>query len=269
MTGSTDKRCTIGELVGSLSRDRTVAFGGGGLQRKPMLAATAIGRSALSDLHVITFLGGPEVDLLIGLGKVRRIEFAFVGFDGCGLAPHFRSARENGALEAVEYTEGLMMTAFEAAAKELPFLPSRFGLGTDVLTTPTSVLTTFACPLTGELLVAVPALSPDVAVVHVNEADVRGNAVIHGDAFADLLLVQAAKRVFLTAERIVDDLGGDYPGRSAFLSRLWVDGVIEAPGGGGVTAVYPDYRFDLPRILDYQARAAATESLRSFMVDVT
>ncbi len=126
------------ELVSSIRKDDLIAFGGGGIQRKPVAAAAAIARSKLSDLEVASFLGGPEVDLLIGMGKVRRLHFAFVGFDSFGLAPNFRAARQRGELEIVEYSEGLMMTAYEAAAKRLPFLPSRFGLGTDIVDTPTS-----------------------------------------------------------------------------------------------------------------------------------
>ena len=249
------KRIDLEEMVASIGNDDLVAFGGGGIQRKPVAAAAAIARSGLSDLEVASFLGGPEVDLLIGLGKVRRLHFAFVGFDAFGLAPNFRAARQRGDIEIVEYSEGLMMAAYEAAAKRLPFLPSRFGLGTDLLNTATSPFRQFACPLSGEQLLAVPALSPDLAIVHVNEADEMGNALIHSDAFADMLLVQAAKRVVLTAERIVDEIPGERRGRSTFISRLWVDHVVEAPRGGGFSAVFPDYRFDLPRLLDYQKNA--------------
>ena len=251
----TSKRIEMDQLVSSIRKDDLIAFGGGGIQRKPVAAAAAIARSVLCDLEVASFLGGPEVDLLIGMGKIRRLHFAFVGFDSFGLAPNFRAARQRGDLEIVEYSEGLMMTAYEAAAKRLPFLPSRFGLGTDIVDTPTSPFRQFSCPLSGEQLLAVPPLAPDVAIIHVNEADETGNALIHSDAFADLLLVQAASRVILTAERIVDAIPGERRARSTFVSRLWVDHVVEAPRGGGFSAVFPDYRFDLPQLMDYQKNA--------------
>lgn len=255
MAKHSSKHIDLDEMVALIGRDDLIAFGGGGIQRKPMAAAAAIARSDLTGLDVASFLGGPEVDLLIGLGKVRRLHFAFVGFDAFGLAPNFRAARQRGELEIVEYSEGLMMAAYEAAAKRLPFLPSRFGLGTGIVDTPTSPFRQFACPLTGETLLAVPALAPDIAIVHVNEADEMGNGLIHSDAFADMLLVQAAKKVVLTAERIVDEIPGERRGRSTFVSRLWVDHIVEAPGGGGFSAVFPDYRFDLPKLLDYQKNA--------------
>ncbi len=246
---------TMEAFVASLDPGVRIAFGGGGIQRKPMAAAKALARSGLSDLDLVTFLGGPEIDLLIGLGRARRLAFAFVGFDAYGLAPCFRAAREAGKLPVIEYSEATMLAAFEAGAKNLPFLPTRFGLGTDIVTTPTSPFKTFACPFTGETLLGVSALRPDVAVVHVNLADKAGNAVIYSDAYADSLMVRASRRTVLTAEQVVDALPIDQTRRFTFISRLWVDAVIEAPHGAGMTAMFPDYRFDLPRVLEYQRKA--------------
>ena len=84
------KRIDLEEMVASIGNDDLVAFGGGGIQRKPVAAAAAIARSDLKDLDIASFLGGPEVDLLIGLGKVRRLHFAFVGFDAFGLVAVFK-----------------------------------------------------------------------------------------------------------------------------------------------------------------------------------
>ncbi|MGI6856176.1 CoA transferase subunit A [Mesorhizobium sp. 1B3] len=249
------KRIDLDEMIALIGPNDMIGFGGGGIQRKPLAAAAAIARSNLDNLEVASFLGGPEVDLLIGVKKVRKLHFAFVGFDMFGLAPNFRAARQAGELEIVEYSEGMMMTAYEAAAKRLPFLPTRFGLGTDLLSTATAPFQQISCPLSGEQLVAVPPLAPSIAIVHVNEADDQGNALIHSDTYADLLLIQAASKVILTAERIVKEIPGERRGRSTFVSRLWVDHVIEAPRGGGFSAVFPDYRFDLPVILDYQKNA--------------
>jgi glutaconate CoA-transferase subunit A len=260
-----DKRLTLTELVAAIAPGQSIAFGGGGLQRKPMAAVKAIAASALTDIPVISYLGGPEVDLLIGLGKVRSLAFAFVGFDAYGLAPNFRKAREAGTLDVIEYSEATMLAAFEAAAKRLPFIPTRFGLGTAIMTTRSSPLKPFTCPISGETLVAVPALKPDIAIVHVNEADRAGNAVIHSDAFTDPLLVRAARKTFLTAERVVDRLPATQSRRSTFISRMWVSGVIEAPRGAGLTVVYPDYGLDLPAVLEFQKHATDRAWLDSYV----
>lgn len=249
------KQISMDELTWMIASGSSVGFGGGGVQRKPMAAAAAIGRAGIRDLEVCSFLAGPETDLLIGLGLVRQLRFAFLGFDMFGLGPCFRTARQAGQLPVVEYSEALIMTAYEAAAKNLPSLTTRFGLGTDLMTVPNSPFREVPCPFSGEALIAVPALSPDLAIVHVNEADRQGNALIHGDSYADMLLIQASRKVVLTAERVVDTLPEPRRARSTFISRLWVDHVVEAPRGGGFTAVFPDYRFDMPAILEYQKNA--------------
>lgn len=264
----TEKQLDLAGLIGEIQSGTSVAFGGGGLQRKPMSAAHAIARTVVSDLEVISFLGGPEVDLLIATKKVRRLHFAFVGFDALGLAPHFRNARENGTLEAVEYSEATMLSALEAAARDLPFLPTRFALGTDLMTVPTSPFKTCTCPFTGEELLAVPALRPDVAIVHANIADRAGNAVILGDAFADSLLVRAAGKAFVTAEKIVDALPPDIARSGAFISRLWVSGVVELPGGTGMTGMYPDRLYDMPTLVAYQKNTMNAEWLQGFVEEI-
>jgi glutaconate CoA-transferase, subunit A len=250
------KITTFDSMIELASGGGVIGFGGGGMQRKPMAAARAMARAGLRGLDLAALLGGPEVDMLIGLGRVDRLRYAYVGLDNFGMAPNFRRARQNSQIAAVEYSEATMLVAFEAAAKALPFLPTRFGLETDLLTTPDTPLTTFACPITGATLVAVPALAPALAVVHVNVADAQGNALIHSDAFADPLLVQASGKVVLTAERIVDDISAARRPRSTFISRLWVDHVIHAPNGAGLTALFPDHRLDLRAALSY-ARGAS------------
>ncbi len=266
-----DKTLTLSDLTHLAREAESVAFGGGGLQRKPMAAACALASSDIEPMRLVSFLGGPETDLLIGAAKVRHLSFAFVGFDAYGLAPNFRRARESGQLEVVEYSEATLLTAFDAAARRLPFLPTRFALGTAITRTATSPFREFECPVSGETLLAVPALAPGLAILHVNLADRAGNALIHGDTYGDLLLARASAKTVLTAERIVDELprhSKDLPDsvglRSTFLSRLWVDGVVECPGGGGMTAVFPERAIDLEAVLSFQRQALDADWLARF-----
>ncbi|MBM3523155.1 MAG: CoA transferase subunit A [Alphaproteobacteria bacterium] len=262
-----NKQISLAELVGEIRDGTRLALGGGGLQRKPMAAVRAIASSSARDLDLVAFLGGPDCDVLIGMGKVRRLTFAYLGFDAYGLAPCFRKARETGTLEAIEYSEASMLAGFDAAAKNLPFLPTRFGLGTDITRTPTSPFATIACPFTGETLLAVPALRSDVAILHAYEADRAGNAVLMGDAYADGMIARTAKRCFVTAERVVDRIARDHSRRSTLISRLWVSGVVEAPGGARFTAQFPDYPLDIEAMLAYQAKAIDAVWLERFVAD--
>jgi glutaconate CoA-transferase subunit A len=264
-----DKQLSMAGLVGSLRSGNLIAFGGGGLlgsfDRKPMAAAKAIAVDGPSNLHALVFLGGPEIDLLIGLGKLSSLSFSYVGLDVLGLAPNFRRAREEGKLKVIEYSEFMILAGLEATTKRVPFMPTRHGLGTDVIRTETAPFKVFDCPLTGAPLVAVPAIQPDVAIVHVNVADEAGNAVIRGDAYADLLLIRAAQKVYLTAERVVKSLPQDEATRRATLiSRIWVDGVCEAPLGARYTSLYPDYPCDVEAAQEYLARSSERTWLESW-----
>src|SRR3990172_2377756 len=105
----------------------TIGVGGWGSRRKPMSLVRAICRSGLKDLTVVSY-GGPDVGLLCAAGKVRKVVFGFVTLDSIPLEPHFRRARESGAIEAVELDEGMLYWGLYAAGLRLPFLPTRAGL---------------------------------------------------------------------------------------------------------------------------------------------
>lgn len=260
-----DKVSTFDGLLEVVRDADSVSFGGGGLIRKPMAAAAAIALSDLQPLSLQSLLGGPEVDMMIGSGKVRDLHFAYVGLDSVGLAPNFRRARERDGLDVIEASEYLVLAGFEASARGVPFLPTRSGLGTDVLTRPNTPYRTFNCPLTGELLVASPALRPGIAIIHVNMADRSGNALIHGEVFADFLMARAAASVWVTTEVLVDDLPPiDRRPHGTFIPRLFIDGVVLSPGGADFTGIYPDYPVDYAAAEEYRDSAADPVWLREY-----
>lgn len=261
-----NKTVSITELVAEVRSGLNIAIGGGGLLRKPMGAVAAIATSDAADLEVTVFLGGPDVDVLVAARKVSLLRFAYVGFDALGLAPNFRQARQGDWLPVVEYSEQMMIMAIDAAAKGLPFMPTRSGRGTDVMNTATSPFRTFQCPVSDESLVAVPAVRPDIAIIHVNLADITGNSVIFGDVFIDHLLARAARRTFVTAEKVVDQVRArDLRLPHTFISRPWIAGVCELPKGGGFTGVYPDYPCNFSEALEYQRNATNAAWFSSFL----
>jgi glutaconate CoA-transferase subunit A len=119
-------------------------------------------------------------------------------------------------------------------------------------------------------LVAVPALHVDVAVLHVNEADRRGNCMIYGDVFGDYLLARAApRRVWVTAERVLDELAPiDTRLQGTFISRLLVAGVIHAPGGSDFTSIFPDRVGDSAAMAQYQKSACDEDWLHNYATDL-
>jgi glutaconate CoA-transferase subunit A len=241
-----DKRMTLDELVGELRSGMTIGIGGWGSRRKPMAAVRALARSDLTDLTVVSY-GGPDVGLLCAAGKVRKVVSAFVTLDSIPIDPHFRAARQGGTVEAMEVDEGMFYLGLLAASQRVPFLPTRAGLGSDVLRVNPSLRLVTSPYDDGEELVAMPALRLDAAVVHVNRADAAGSGQILGpDPFFDDLFLGAADRRFVTTERLVatERFAAEGPLQTMCISRLLTDGVVETPGGAHFTACVPDYPRD-------------------------
>ncbi len=231
---------TEAEVVAELRSGMTIGIGGWGSRRKPMSLVREIFRSDLTDLTIVSY-GGPDVGLLCAAGKVKKLVYGFVSLDSIPLEPHFQAARKAGAIEAVEWDEGMVQWGLYAAATRLPFLPTRAGLGSDVMRVNPG-LKTVADPYGDEVLLAVPALKLDAALVHLNVADARGNAAFHGpDLYFDDLFCQAADRAYVSCERISDDLGELTRRR---IARWSVAGVVEAPNGAHFTSCVPDYDRD-------------------------
>jgi glutaconate CoA-transferase subunit A len=240
-----EKRMTESEVVAELRSGMTIGIGGWGSRRKPMSLVRAILRSDLTDLTVVSY-GGPDVGLLLAAKKVRRLVYGFVSLDSIALEPHFRAARQSGSLDVTEYDEGMLQWGLYAAACRLPFLPTRSGLGSDVLTV-NPQLRTVASPYDDEELVAVPALRLDAALVHLNRSDAYGNAQFLGpDPYFDDLFCTAADRAYVSCERIVATaaLTAQASVQTLKIQRWMVRGVVEAPNGAHFTACDPDYGRD-------------------------
>lgn len=261
-----DKRMTEEEVVAELRSGMTIGFGGWGSRRKPMSIVRAILRSDLTDLTVVSW-GGPDVGLLCAAGKVKRLVYAFVSLDSIPLEPHFRNARQSGAIEDEPYDEGMFLLGLQAAAWRVPFLPTRVGLGSDLLRDNPRLRTVTSPYEDGEELVAAPAITLDAAFVHMNRADARGNGQYLGpDPYFDDLFLAAAEKRFLSAEQIVptERLSEEGPPQSLVISRLLVDGVIEAPGGAHFTSCVPDYERDEAFQAQYVASARSPEAWAEF-----
>src|SRR5437879_8888599 len=152
-----DKRTTADDVAAELRDGMSLGIGGWGSRRKPMSLVRALLRSPVKDLTVVTY-GGPDVGLLCAAGKVRKLVYGFVSLDSIPLEPHFRAARQRGTIpEPVELDEGMLQWGLYAASIRLPFLPTRAGLGSDVLGINPGLRTVTSPYDDGEALVAMPA----------------------------------------------------------------------------------------------------------------
>jgi glutaconate CoA-transferase subunit A len=259
---------TEDEFVAELSDGMTIGIGGWGLRRKPMALVRAIARSSLKDLTVVSY-GGPDVGLLCRTGKIRKLVYGFVSLDVVPLEPNFRRARQSGELEISELDEGMLQWGLYAAALRLPFLPSRAGLGSDVLSMNPDIKTVrspYPNPNDpkgqGEELVAVPAIALDAALVHMHRADPQGTGQCLGlDPYFDDLFAMAARKTFMSCERVVncEDFLKEGPAQSLCINRMFTTGVIETPQGAHFTECLPDYNHDVPFVHAYVRAASSTD----------
>ncbi|MGB5811334.1 MAG: CoA-transferase [Polyangiales bacterium] len=269
-----DKRMTADEAVAGVTDGMTIGIGGWGSRRKPMALVRALVRKGVRDLTVVSY-GGPDVGVLCATGQANKAIYGFVSLDSIPLEPHFRKARQAGTIEAVELDEGMFLLGLRAAAQRLPFLPTRAGLGSDVLAINPHLKTVISPYEDAEELVAVPALKLDVAFVHMNRADATGNGQALGrDPYFDNLFCMSADRAYMSCERVVstEKLTEGAPLQSLLINRMMVQGVVEAPGGAHFTECQPDYGRDEKFQREYAKTAkddAAWDAFRTKYLDVS
>ena len=266
-----DKILTHDAVINNLSSGMTIGVGGWGARRKPMSLIRAICQSDLKDLTLVSY-GGPDVGLLCAHKKVKKLIFGFVSLDVIPLEAHFRVSRQNNEIDVMELDEGMVQWGLRAAAMDLPFLPTRVGLGTDVLTHNPELKFVTSPYSDEESLVAMPALNLDVALLHVNKSDEKGNTQIVGpDPFFDELFARAATKTFISSEELVStqELGGK---EGAFFNRFersLVTGVVHSAFGAHPTSCAPNYGFDMKHLKEYSDAAKSFEEYSSKYMNKT
>jgi glutaconate CoA-transferase subunit A len=196
----------------------------------PFAAGHEVLRQGRSELELIRMTPDLLYDQMVGMGCARKLVFSYGGNPGVGSLHRFRDAVEHSwprAIELEEHTHAGMANRYVAGASKLPCALLRGYAGTDLVAHTKVAMVT--CPFTGEQLAAVPALNPDVAIIHAQEADRSGNVQLWGIPGVQKEAVLAARRALVTVERIVDELvlrpGG------VVIPGWTISAVAEAPGG--------------------------------------
>ncbi len=242
----------LDEAVAVIRDGDTVAIGGAVLSRKPIAAVRALARLGRRDLELVTFAGSLDVELLLGAGALRAVRSSYVGLGPHGPAPRFAQAVATGTVEDLEESEWMLLGRLRAAAAGMPFIVTRAAMGSDLVTA--RGLREVSDPYSGERFLALPALHPDVAIVHAWKSDPRGNiqAPWPPDHLADvdLLLARAARHVIVTVERLVESEDVDASARDTVLYPFEVDAVAVAKNGAAPTAFPPLYGLDYPDLTE-------------------
>jgi glutaconate CoA-transferase subunit A len=240
------KVMTLPEAVELVPDGASIGTGGILMTRKPVALLDAIAR-VRKDLRLWTLLGSVDAELLAVHGALAESNTIYVGFEQLGFAPAYTQAVDEGAVDAREYSELLMLAGLRASLAGLPFLPTRGAQGSDVAAA--LEMKTITCPYTGDELFAAPAIRPDVALVHAETADLHGN--VAGPRHRDFLfdwdanIARASSRVIVSVERVVARV------EDALLFAHEVDAIVELPGGAKPTALPGAYAADLAQVGAY------------------
>ena len=227
-----DKRASLADAVSLVSDGATVALGGGLSARLPMAMVRELVRQGRRGLHLVGSAHSIDVDLLVATGAVRRLEESYVGFEqDLGLAPAYRRAAEEGSIEVAESCCATILAQLRAAEMGLPFLPVRGVRGSDIgrLHPEYAEVT---CPFTGETLVAVPALRPDV-------------------------LAAVSALVAAVVELVSTD---DVVASGVTIPAHLVAAVAEAPFGAHPSSCYPRYAYDRGHLREYVSAAQSGQA---------
>jgi glutaconate CoA-transferase subunit A len=232
----------------------------------PFAAGHEVIRQGIGDLELIRMTPDLIYDQIIGMGLARKLKFSWGGNPGVGSLHRFRDAVEKGwprPLEIEEHSHAAMANAFEAGAANLPFAVFRGYLGVD-LPKVNPTIRHVDCPYTGERLATVPAIRPDVAIIHALRADVKGNVLLKGIVGVQKEAVLAAKRSIVTVEEIVEDFAEEGP-NAVILPHWTVSAVCVAPGGAFPSYAQGYYKRDNAFYIAWDAISRERETFLSWM----
>jgi glutaconate CoA-transferase, subunit A len=232
----------------------------------PYAAGHEIIRQGRKDLALIRMTPDIIYDQMIGTGCAKKLVFSWGGNPGVGSLHRLRDAVENGwpaPIAIEEHSHAAMASAYEAGAANLPFAAFRGYLGVDLPKVNPNIRSV-TCPFTGEVLAAVPAIRPDVTIIHALRADREGNVLLEGILGVQKEAVLAAKKAIVTVEEIVGDLAAPSP-NSVILPSWTITAIAVVRGGAHPSYAHGYYKRDNAFYLAWDRIAREREAFRSWM----
>ncbi len=261
----TEKLTNVKDAVAKLVNDHDyIGVGGFGANRIPTAVLHEIVRQNKRNLGLAGHTATHDFQILVGGKCIDRCDIAYiVGLEARGLSKSARKAVESGSIDLTEWTNAALTWRYKAAAMGLSFLPVRCMQGTD--TEKHSASVEMECPFTGVRYLAVPALYPDVGMIHVHRADVYGNCQIDGIMVADHDLARASKRLIITTERLIpNEVIRRDPTRTVIPYYL-VDAVIEVPFGSYPGNMAYEYFSDEDHLREWLKAENEPDKLEAFL----
>lgn len=232
----------------------------------PHAAAHEAIRQGIKDLTLIRMTPDIIYDQMIGMGLAKKVVFSYAGNPGVGLLRRLRDAVENQhprAIEIEEHSHAAMANAYEAGAAGLPCAIFRGYKGAELAKVNPNIKSV-TCPFTGEELAAVPAIRPDVSIIHAQKADRRGNVLVEGIVGVQKEAVLAAKRAVVTVEEIVDDVTKVHP-NACVLPHWTITAIAEVKGGAHPSYAHGYYDRDNSAYLEWDKISAERDLFENWM----
>lgn len=262
----TDKQQQLVEVIASIPHGSTLALGGNTLHRGPGAAVHELVRQGKRDLELVKTAGAYDIDLLCAAGCARAVSAGFIGYETpFGMAQAYRTAVEQGRVEAKEHACATVIAGLRAAIQGVPFMPVA-GLQGSALPAARG-FASLRDPYGDAEVYVIPALRPDVALIHVQEADAEGNGRIIGTRFEDVLMAQAARRVVLTAERIVSGEAFVAAPETVAIPGFLVEAVVEVPRGAWPFSCTPGYDYDADYLSQWVRVARDPAAAQAFIAE--
>lgn len=259
------KLMTVKEAVEKFVHDgEYLGIGGFGANRIPTAVCHEIVRQGRKEMGFAGHTATHDFQILCA-GKVfNKLDASYVvGLEARGLSPNARRYMQSGEVQVTEWSNYGLAARLRAAAMGVSFLPIRCTLGTD--TYKYGHVKTVKCPFTGDNYMLVPALYPDVAAIHVHEADIYGNARFRGISIADLDMARAAKRLIITTERIVSSDQIRSAPEKTLIPFFLVDAVCEVPYGSYPGNMPYEYFSDEEHIREWLTVEKDPEAFEKFI----
>jgi len=241
-----EKLSTLQEAISIVKDGDVVALQNMATQAAPMALVRELIRQEKKELGLVVLVGGMAVDWLAAAGVINRLIGAAVTMEQFGLCQQYRKAVEQGRIRVEEISESVLCARLGAGARNLPFLPTRGAIGTDLMKQNPDNMKLLEDPFGGKPLIACRALKPDVAIIHSHRADRYGNIQYEPTAiWPDIsIMPKAAKHLIVTTEQIVDtEVLRKNPDRTIYPGFV-VDAVVEVPYGAHPTSFFPNYGYD-------------------------
>ncbi len=260
----TNKLMDLKEAVELVKEGDYIAIGGFGTVRIPTAFLHELLRQKKKNLTAACFTSNVETDLLAAGKAFNKADVSYaIAFEALGVPKVLRRYFESGAIQITEWSNGVMGWRYRAAAMGVSFLPVRSMLGTD--TQKYSAAKEIVCPFSGQKYLAVPALYPDVAVIHVHAADFFGNSYIRGVLVGDVDIAKASKKVIITTEKIVPtDFFRDNPEKTT-IPFYQVDAVVVTPYGSYPANMPYEYFMDVDHLREFLKAAEDEKTFEEFL----